>query len=145
SSLLVSHAVSWCLLGLAGLLLPRTCRWQAGMNAGPRLTKWWRPWGARARNRSPVLRARLLNRNPVFWLTSRELWPTAQVWLWLTISTAGWAWLTAWVGWTAGVPFYFLFAMAAAAIWHVTVLIMVPSEASRRLVEDRNSGALEMI
>jgi hypothetical protein len=138
-----SHSLS---LGLAGLLLPRAYRWQAGFNVGSAQTKtkWWRAWTTGAVNRSEIFRSSLLNRNPVLWLTSRERWPTAQIWLWLTIAAAGCGWL-AWLGRGVGVPMYFVLLVALAAVWHITLLVLVPGEASRHFVENRLSGALEMI
>jgi ABC-type Na+ efflux pump permease subunit len=142
SALLTSHAVGWGLVVLAGLLLPNACRRQAGFNARPLSAKRKRWWHLGPAPRPAAWRASLLNRNPFHWLMSRERWPTAQVWLWLTISGVGWGWL-AWAARSFGVTF--VMVIGVAALWHIALFTMIPSEASRRWVEDRQNGALEMI
>jgi ABC-2 family transporter protein len=144
-ALLTSHVVGWGWLALAGWFLPRACRWQAGVAAKhpaqkSRWPRWIGLW-----NRAPEWRTRLLNRNPFLWLTSREGGPTVQVWLLLILPTAAWGWLT-WLTWARrGLNIAIVLVIAAAASWLVSLLAIIPREASRRLVEDRDSGALELL
>ena len=144
-SLFTSHAVAWGLIALAGVLLPSVCRWRAGVNADHRANKPRRIWRRKTTKRSLVWRARLLNRNAFHWLTSRERWQTTQVWLMVTLPLLGFGWL-AWFAWAVrGLNITIVLVIAVAATWMVTLLVLVPAEASRRWVEDRNSGALELI
>jgi ABC-type Na+ efflux pump permease subunit len=87
----------------------------------------------------------MLNRNPIFWLASRSGWPTVQIWSWLGFSTLFWGWLLwlTWVKRTLNVAIVFVVGLGAS--WLVSFLVMVPAEASRRLVEDRMVGALELL
>jgi ABC-type Na+ efflux pump permease subunit len=143
SKLLTSHALAWGLLILAGFLLPRVCCWQTCVNADRSASKWkWRT--ALDVQRANAWRRRSLDRNPFHWLTSREAWPTAMVWLWLAISAALWIWF-GWLGRRSGVFIVYVLGLIGTGVWFVTLLCLVPSEASRRLVEDRQSGVLEMI
>lgn len=143
--LLVSHALGWCFLLAAGLLLPRVCRWQAGTvpALGGWKTRWWQQVARRPLN-GPA-RTRLLSRNPVLWLCAREQWPTVQLWLLLVVPGLGWGWL-AWVAWAVkGLNLTIVLAIAAAVTWGVSLLFVVPGEAARQLVEDRHSGAMELL
>ena len=144
SSLLGSHVVAWCFLGLAGFFLPRACRWQAGVNAGaPRSSRrrFWKPFA----RLSPALRTRLLDRNPFLWLTSRDCSAAFQVWLWLALSAAIWAWL-AWFLWAVkGLNITVVMVMAAAGCWFVILTAITPPQAGRQLVADHLTGALELI
>jgi hypothetical protein len=140
-----SHATAWGFVILGGWLLPRVSRWQNGANAGPRRTARWRLWRIHPLNHSPLFRRRLLDRNPFLWLTSRVRWTTPQIWLVLALPTAFWGWLT-WVSWAVrGLNITYVLVMVAAASWLFALLIVIPSEACKQLVQDRLSGALEMV
>jgi ABC-type Na+ efflux pump permease subunit len=141
--LLASHLFAWGLLGVGGLLLPGGCRWQAGLNAQSHQRKRW--LFRKGRNRSFASRTRLLNWNPFLWLASRSRWATVQVWLYVLISPLVWGWLT-WLTWARrGINVTIVFVAATAASWLVTLLLTIPTEAGRKLLEDRASGALEMV
>jgi hypothetical protein len=86
----------------------------------------------------------LLDRNPFLWVTNRERWPTLQIWLLLLIPLAGWAWLS-WLAWVRAANVTMVFVIAVGVGWLVTLVAVIPREASRRLVEDRSSGALELV
>jgi hypothetical protein len=140
--LVVSHLTSWGLLGVGGISLARACRGRAGRDAGSRRRRWvlWSP-----QNRSVVIRRRLLNRNPFLWLASRYRWATIQVWVYLSAAVLLWSWLI-WLTWAVrGVNVTIVPVIGLAVSWMVQFLVSIPAEASRRLVEDRQSGALEML
>lgn len=134
--LLVTHAVAWCFAIIVGLLLPAAVRREAGLNVGIRRPRWWQ----KARNpRRP-----LLNRNPFLWLNSRD-WATFAVWFWLVVPAFGWAWLT-WLIWaTRALNVAVVFAIAVGLSWSLVLLTFIPTHASRQLLSDRLSGALELI
>jgi hypothetical protein len=139
--LLGSHLSAWALLVVGGALLPQACRWQAGFNAGPRV----RGGIGRAWLRPRISRTRLLNRNPFFWLASRSVWPTLQIWAFLLSCPLLWGWLV-WLTWARrGINVTIVFVVAMGASWVVTLLVAVPAEACRCLVEDKESGVLELV
>ncbi len=143
-TLLASHLAAWCFLGLGGWLLRPACRWQIGRNAGPsRWTGGWN-WVHPFHSRPLALRTRLLDRNPFLWLTSRQTWPTLQVWLILALPGLCWSWL-AWVIWARGINVTVVLSVATGVCWSITLLAVIPREASRQLVQDRLSGALELL
>ncbi len=94
---------------------------------------------------SSSVRRRLLNRNPILWLASRDRWVIVHIWLWMVIPVAGWGWL-AWFSWSfQGLNIAVVLAGAAALSWLTSFAVLAPSYACRQLVADRLSGALEMI
>jgi len=86
----------------------------------------------------------MLERNPWEWRVSRENAPTIHIWLWFGISIVSFGWL-AWMARSVGLPVYFVLAMGAAAAWHTVLCAVVPGEAARRLVEDRQNGMLAVV
>ena len=71
--------------------------------------------------------------------------PAVQVWLLLAVPTLGWGWLT-WIAWVVrGLNITVVLVIAAAVSWLVSLLAIIPREASRRLVDDRVTGALEVV
>jgi ABC-type Na+ efflux pump permease subunit len=140
--LVVSHLAGWALLLAGASCLPSACRRAAGRNAGPGATqggKFWRPL-----NRSLAFRTRHLNRNPILWLSLRARWPTVQTWLYLALSGLLWGWL-AWLCVVRGTNVLFVLVIAVGLSWMLQFLVMVPAEASRRFVEDKQSGMLEVL
>jgi hypothetical protein len=143
-SLLVSHAVAWGWLGLAGLALPRACRWHQGRDLSHQRRR-WRKDRTKSQDHSLARRARLLNSNPYFWLCYRRRWPTLKIWLILILGGLAWGTLAVLVWSRPGVNVTYLMAAAAGATWAVALLAGLPAEASYQIVEDRHSGALELL
>lgn len=140
--LLGSHMVAWVMLGLAGIVLPRACRWQGGKSARKTRQGWA---DISSRSSSFSFRARLLDLNPFLWLSIRYRWATIQIWLYVCLAALLWGWL-GWLSWARqGVNILVVLAGALAATWLATLAVAVPAEAARRLVEDRQSGALELL
>jgi hypothetical protein len=140
--LLLSHFVGWVFLLVGGRLLPSACRQNAGRDAGPGSQiggKFWRP-----QNRSTAFRMHLLNRNPILWLNLRHRWPTIQTWVYLGLAALFWGWLS-WLCAVRGTNVFVVLVVALGASWMMQFVVMVPSEASRRLVEDQQSGMLEVL
>ena len=73
----VSHAVGWGLLALACLSVPRAWQEKARRPRASRRSYWWRYGGVRRRQ---ALRRKLLDRNPILWLCSRERWQSLVMW-----------------------------------------------------------------
>jgi ABC-type transport system involved in multi-copper enzyme maturation permease subunit len=140
SALAVTQFIGWALLALACALVPYT--WQDRKRAGGSTTRsWsyvWRYGGARRRRR---LRRKLMGREPVAWLASRERWQSRGLWTMAIVSVGGLLvvlmqapGMEVWMIWTyVGVLFTLLLYLWAA------------SQACRFFVEARRSGLLELL
>jgi ABC-type transport system involved in multi-copper enzyme maturation permease subunit len=70
-TLLSTHLLGWCFLGLAIFLLPRI--WQDRPSRARRsLREWWRDFSRGTLRQRARLRLKLLDRNPFLWLASRD-------------------------------------------------------------------------
>jgi ABC-type transport system involved in multi-copper enzyme maturation permease subunit len=140
SALAVTQLIGWALLALACALVPHT--WQDRKRAGTGTTRsWayvWRYGGAGRRQR---LRQKLIGREPVAWLTSRERWQSRGLWAMASVAVAGVVaaliqapGMEVWIIWNyVGVLFTLLLYLWAA------------SQAGRFFVEARRSGLLELL
>ena len=138
----VSHLAGWLMLALASVILRRA--WQEKA-ATVRASRWaqrrqrWTFGGAKTR---AAFRRRLLDLNPVLWLGAREL--RKRQWVYATLFlSAGYFighMLLKPADWTAA-PSYFM----PAFFLQVGLKIWIAFEACRRFVDDRRSGALELM
>ena len=133
---------TWAFLAAAARWLPRV--WQEREKHG--LWWWidrglrWLDYGNPSDRRQR--RTRLLDLNPVCWLSSRERWRTPAVWGVLAAAAGGWAfgyyqmgrdWLTPPV------------AIGMALCLHGVFKYWLTAEACRRFAEDRANGAFELM
>jgi len=131
----------------AGLSLPRAWRGLGGGTGGRTTANRRRFFGGM----SPTRRAALLKWNPVYWLTVRETGPRRGLWWLLVVLVPAWGicWVATIFPDTTGrlyepqVPF--IISMLVAYLIHAVVKVLVATEASRRLNQDRQSGALEIL
>lgn len=134
SSLVLTQSYSWLLLALASRIVPHA--WQdRAVSRGPR------SMGASPSTDVPR-RRHLLHINPVLWLSSRRRSQALYPWIFLGIIAVLWAW-GAWKFKADFLdkPIYVLTAL----ILHTGFKFWIASDASRRFVEDRKSGALELL
>ncbi len=134
------HGLGWFFLALASGIVPRSWHdkvvsqggWRGRIRAGLE--------GDAATRRE--YRTQLLDQNAFFWLASRPRWRVVWAWVPLALAAGAWGlglyyvgsdWLN--VGIYAATAFYLALTMKA---W-------VGLEAGRRLIEDRKSGALELL
>jgi hypothetical protein len=138
--LVTTHALGWLLAALAGLLLPGAVRRQAAEEK----KKGW-TWFKEPLNGSFQTRKRLLDRNPFLWLNSRERWTSATIWLWLVVPALAWGWLIAliWVWRTLNVAVVFVIGIGAT--WALSLLFIIPAQATRQVLADRLSGGFELV
>jgi ABC-type Na+ efflux pump permease subunit len=136
------HGLAWLFLALACVIVPRT--WQDRPERRAIDTRALTAGGAPpviSVKRDPF-RTRLLERNPFHWLAARARWRSVQPWLFLAVCAGFWIW-----GWAenrrswAEEPILLLTSFTL----HVAFKFWVASEACRRFIEDRRSGALELI
>ncbi len=134
------HGLAWLCLGAAAWITPRT--WQERATAGRQgFNARWRQWLCGSPDQRAERRHRLLDINPMLWLTSRERFKE----LWILAALAGlglfWLWGYHHFGrdWVDMVPIPF--ALCA----HTLLKVGLSGEACRRFSEDRRSGALELL
>ena len=137
ASLLWTHGLSWAFLVSASVLLPRLWRPGEGMLSGA-------PWRTVADEialaKQSATRARLLDVNPVFWLTNRR-----SGWWWTgLVSTLLGIGLLVGLGGVAA-PVMLLSVPFASLLLTAPVRIEVGVQASRFFSETRRNGALELL
>jgi hypothetical protein len=135
--LLVSHLTGWALLGLAAALVPRA--WQERSRKSTS-TAWAYAWKyGRARFRV-ALRRRLLDRNPVRWVVSRERWQSTGLWGIALLAAGAF-------GLMAGClpPMAWMFWHYVSWLLLLAVFLLTASQASRFFVEGQRNGLLELL
>ncbi|MBU6400768.1 MAG: ABC transporter permease subunit, partial [Verrucomicrobia bacterium] len=136
------QGLAWLFLAWASWLLPRS--WQERPAGAIRL-RWrqcWQLWTQGAEGFRQGARRHLLEANPFLWLAGRDRFKTDLVWAFLGLGGVVWFWGWAtwgrdWLGLETGI--------ATAVVLHGALKCWLASEASRRFVEDRRSGALELV
>ena len=140
-SLVGLHLLGWLLLGISALVLPRC------VNELP--TVRFRRWQELADNfvygrleDRKKHRAELLDCNAFLWLASRERVKPRYAWGVLAFFVA----LYVWIAWQFNNLIHD-FGISAAIIFitHLVFKIWVASEVCSRLIQDRRSGALELL
>jgi ABC-type transport system involved in cytochrome c biogenesis permease component len=141
SSLAVTHGIGWMFLLLASLVVPHTWQVQAG-----KASRWQEKaeqitYG-RNRDRRQRFRQRALDLNPFYWVASRARGKVFGVMLAILAIMAGFL-IDFWVepvDWKS--PWSFIWP---AFLLHSILKVWITFEACRRFVEDRKSGALELV
>ena len=141
-SVLWVHLLSWLMLLLASLILPRV--WQARLSNSKfnrhreRAEQW--VYGRAEGRRSH--RTRLLNVNPFLWLVSRERGKPFYVWLYVAAVSGTWVW-----GWFrySDLMFDRKTLVPTVLLFQSFLKLWIISEACTRLAEDRRIGALELL
>lgn len=139
------HLVSWVLLFLTALILPRIWKDRVRKARTPRvwnLAQCWRLWTQGNCQQRSALRRRLLDANPYLWLVSRDRLKPAYAWLFLSSMIAVWLW-----GYVQhqDVMFDFYPLVPTLLMIHAFLKFWVVSEVSHRLVEDQRNGAFELL
>ncbi len=140
-SVIVVHALTWALLGLASWTVAES--WQEKPAEGWKKT--WRDWQRRRTfgntRRRQWLRTKLLGINPVYWAAARAR-PRGHYWRLLAILGILWFWGSVTVGtdwFNEGIYF------PAAILLNCSFKTWVASEAGRYFGEQRKQGALEFV
>jgi ABC-2 family transporter protein len=140
---MISVAVmAWGFLFLASAVLSRTWQERAERQAVLRWRARWQRWcqGEEALRRRT--RQRWLEINPLLWLGARDRFKLDLVWSALGALGLVWVWGYAryrrdWLSLESG--------LATAFVVHAVLKLWLASESSRRFVDDRRSGALEVL
>lgn len=139
-SLLSTHLLGWLLLGLSSFLLPRV--WQDRPKSGRRFRWWerWRRWVYGDSATRAAVRARLLDRNPFLWVAGRDRVKAKSAWLFL--GTMALLWIPAWlVSFDTVILAAFFLLFCTQGVFKMWLV----SEVCSRWVEDRQSGAMELL
>ncbi|HVV00840.1 MAG TPA: ABC transporter permease subunit [Verrucomicrobiae bacterium] len=141
-SLLIVNGVGWVALALASVLARHSWRDRPAGARKVRMRERVQSWMLGDRAERKRFRARLLDRNPFFWLSSRARWRPLMLWLVLCLLGCGWFWGYLKVGrdWLSE-PMY----LATAIVLNLVMKFWVASEAPRQLAEDRQNGAIELL
>ena len=134
TSFWVTQALSWFWLALASFLLPRV--WQK--SESQRTSR-------RAKADTAVSRAhraRLLETNPIWWLTSRHVYQRA--WLWIVVTIVSVIGVGAFLASQNNTPALWTIFGCAIAV-HFGLAVWVAFEACSSFAEARSTGAMELL
>jgi ABC-type transport system involved in cytochrome c biogenesis permease component len=140
------HAVSWSLLLITALILPRVwkdrVRPPRPVTRRPSLLDRWREFARGDTEQRRALRFQLLNRNPYLWLVSRDRLKPGYAWFFLASMILIWLW-----GYVQhGEVMFDYYPLAPTLMMvHGFLKIWVVAEVSHRLIEDQKNGALELL
>ena len=138
----MGQVLAWTLLWLASYQAQRG--WNE--DSGTRFKARWRALGQRwSFGRGPerqVLRQGLLDRNPLLWLASRHQLKRRLLAGWISSSLLVWGGVCLWGGrdWLS-----WAVTLTVAAFLQTPLKWLMASESTHRWVEDRQSGALELL
>jgi ABC-type transport system involved in cytochrome c biogenesis permease component len=140
-SLGVTHALGWLALLLASLIVPRTWQQSAG-----KISHWQEKAGQFAYGRNPsrrrAFRQRALDLNPFYWIAARARGQSTALYL-LLGGIGVYCFIDFWIDPKNRIGAFNW--IAPAIILHSIVKLWIALAAGRRFVEDRRSGALELI
>jgi hypothetical protein len=141
-SLLLVHLLAWLFLSMAGNILPRIWRRGASLSRLERERERIEQLAYGSASDRHQFRRRLLDINPFLWLAARQRWKHLYVWLYLVAVGGTWLW-----GWFkyGDVMMDRRTLIPTILIFQAFLKVWVVSEACTRLVEDRRSGALELL
>jgi hypothetical protein len=137
NSIRTVQALSWCSLLAASLLLPH--RWQDRPSSRPMIAP-PRPRNGRQAAAAARWRSRLLETNPVLWMTTRR--EGSPLGLWALVLSASFVGVTGWIMTDGAGAFALLWIMM---ITHLMLSVWMASEACHSLGVARESGALELL
>jgi hypothetical protein len=139
-ALLINQVLGWGMFALACVLVPHT--WQERKRAGSSdsgSTTYWFKYGSR--HRRERRRRTLLDRDPMAWLASREIWQSLGLWTIALLVTVAFAFvlikrapMESWIIWNYLGGLFALFLYLCAA-----------SVACRFLIDARRSGLIELL
>ncbi|MBU6398938.1 MAG: ABC transporter permease [Verrucomicrobia bacterium] len=139
-SVVVTQAIAWVLLGLSCYLAPRVCRDRPQSPWRQRWSERWQRWRLGNAEQRAAFRRRLLDRNPCFWLSSRERHQAAMVWVLVGAMTAVGLWVC-----TRYQAVFYETSLLLLGVLEVLLKVWFAGETCQRWVEDRRSGALEVL
>ena len=141
-SLLVIHLLAWLFLIWACRRVPRSWQDRPASLAKLRWRDTWLRWCHGDAQFRKQLRRELLDQNPFLWLAGRDRLMRSLVWA--VLAGLGvlffWGYMEYREEWLNSAT-----AIAAAIVLHTTLKLWVASESSRRFIEERREGSLELL
>jgi ABC-type transport system involved in multi-copper enzyme maturation permease subunit len=141
----VVHCLTWVLLGLACVIVPRT--WQDKpaprvRTKRARLASLWRAFSYGKAGKLAAHRKKLLDVNAFYWLAARARLKPLHVWIFLLLMTGWWAW-----GWLGSNILWYdrIITVTLALILNSTLKTWIALESGQQLAEDQKAGALELL
>ncbi len=141
-SVLCVHLMAWAGLITACLVVPRTWQDKAESVSTVKRRAFWQRLAHGSADTRRRIRTRLLEINPVYWLTGRDRFKALLVWMPLAAGGLLWLWglLKYPSDWKEEEAYVW-----TALLAHTLLKCWIGSEACRRFALDRRSGALELI
>jgi hypothetical protein len=141
-SLAITHGLTWIFLIAACLIVPRSWQDRAATVTELRWRDRWLRWSLGDSAERAAFRARLLDVNPFYWLSSRSRIKPALVWALLGALVCGWTWCWFKYGsdWTNPANY-----IITALLLNTVLKVWFAGEACAQLAEDRRIGALELL
>lgn len=141
ASLIIQHILAWLFLFRATQLLPRFIL-GTQMNWRDRLAARFDQYVYGSPAQRLEHRARLLDKNAFLWLSARER--VKPFWAWITVGIFFILYL--WVAWGfRGILFDLHTSATLLFLVHLVIKLWVVSEVCTRVIQDRRSGALELL
>ncbi|MBA4148690.1 MAG: hypothetical protein H0X66_11300 [Verrucomicrobia bacterium] len=142
SAFWMQHVLAWLLLISASFILPGTWKEKAPSPLSAKVKAAWNRWTLGSTEHREMDRARWLAPNPIIWLAQRERHRRAFFWAFLSVFFLVWLLGTAMAeGFWSKPEVIFL----TAFLLHLIIKIWLTLETSRRLADDKRSGALELL
>ncbi len=141
-SLLLTHLMGWGFLAWASHVVPLLWHEQPAATGVARWRERIHEWSFGAPRERQAMRARLLDRNPVLWLGSRNRLKTSILWWFIGVTLVVWlacCLVLARDSWSWGLT------LIVAAFFQIMLKWLMASEATTRWVEDHQSGAVELL
>ena len=136
----LTHGYGWLFLVLASVIVPRA--WQDRAASPMKFRAFWKLIFSSKSKHESTRRNHLLNINPFLWLAARDPFKITFLWAVLILFGALWIWgLATWPKEWASIPVYIF----TAVLLHTILKFWITSEACYRFVQDRKSGALELL
>ncbi len=136
----LTHGYGWLFLVLASVIVPRA--WQDRAASPMKFRAFWKLVFSSKSKHENTRRNHLLNINPFLWLAARDPFKITFLWAVLILFGTLWIWgLATWPKEWASIPVYIF----TAVLLHTILKFWITSEACYRFVQDRKSGALELL
>lgn len=141
-SVAMTHILSWSFLALASWIAPHSWKDKPPTVKRLRWRDWWRNLVLGNAARRDAFRARLLEINPIFWLSSRERQTVSYPWIFLlsmaVIALPSWAVdPSLWAGFS--VAFFITYLL------HLFFKCWVLTLACQSFAKERENGAMELL
>lgn len=138
----MTHLYGWLFLLLACRVVPRSWQEKAGGVKREKAESSWKTVTQGGASERKNYRTQLLEINPFYWLAARDRFKMKLVWI--TFFAGGILWFWGWFEFKKDWLSEPLFVITALFM-HLTLKLWVATEGSRRFIDDRRNGAMELL